>query len=74
MLPRGLPSRGLWSAASSEILRDMGGVRQAADTAKNQATDALKMSAYKKDPHPAASQARYHALVVPAAKTRPLTR
>ena len=47
MLPRGLPSRGLWSAASSEILRDMGGVRQAADTAKNQATDALKNARVK---------------------------
>ena len=47
MLPRGLPSRGLWSAASSEILRHMGGVRQAADTAKNQATDALKNARVK---------------------------
>jgi hypothetical protein len=47
VLPSGLPSRGLWSAASSENLRDMGGVRQAADTAKNQATDALKNARVK---------------------------
>ncbi len=47
MLPRGMPGRGLWSAASSEILRHMGGVRQTADTAKNQATDALKNARVK---------------------------
>jgi hypothetical protein len=41
-MPCGVPVRGLQHRAKSEILGHMGGARQTADTAKAQATDALK--------------------------------